>query len=108
MKDVVENMKTFIKEQMEESEILRYVNNFPKETDYNIYQYGNLDTMSWKLLSRLYKIGYFPDNISLQTLDELYSFFDNEIIEFKYKKCVRKAVDEIVNEIETKQNKGNI
>lgn len=102
MDNVIKNMKTFIKEQMEENEILRYVKNFPEEVDYNIYQYGNLDTISWKLLSRLYKIGYFPDNISLQTLDELYSFFDNEIIEFKYKTCVRKAVNEIVSEMNVK------
>lgn len=102
MNNVIKNMKTFIKEQMEENEILRYVKNFPEEVDYNIYQYGNLDTISWKLLSRLYKIGYFPDNISLQTLDELYSFFDNEIIEFKYKTCVRKAVNEIVSEMNVK------
>ena len=45
----------------------------------------------------------FPDDISLQTLDELYSFFDVEIIEFKYKKCVREAVDEIASEINAKE-----
>lgn len=103
MKDIVKNMMVYIKRQMEEDEILRYVSNFPDEVDYNIYQYGNLDITDWKVLSRLYKIGYFPDDISLQTLDELYSFFDVEIIEFKYKKCVREAVDEIASEINAKE-----
>lgn len=108
MKDIVKKMKTFIKERVEEGDILRYVNNFPKEADYNIYKYGNLDITYWECLSRLYCIGYFSDGINIHVLDELYPFLDNEVIADKYMWYVRRAVDEIVNEAYTKQDKGNI
>lgn len=105
MKDIIENMKAFIKEQIEENDILRYVNQFPEELDYNIYQYGNLDITYWELLCRLCKIGYFSDDINPRVLRELYPFLDIEAIVDEYKRLVREAVDEIVSEINTKENK---
>lgn len=103
MGDIVKNMKAFIEELMEENEVLHYVSNFPKEADYNIYKYGNLDITGWECLYRLYKIGYFSDGINMHVLDELYPFIDSEVIEEKYMWYVRRAADEIVNEANTKQ-----
>ena len=53
------------------SEVLHYMDNFPKETDYNIYQYGNVLIYN-ENIRNLYKDYKSLQNVSDTKLIEIY------------------------------------
>ena len=71
-------------------ELERYKKTFPKETDYNVYQYGNILPYTAEII-RFYQMnGVNIDDTELED-DE---FYDYVIRRFKYD--VGQAVDEIL------------
>lgn len=95
-KKVLQQMKEFIKEQLDVGSILRYYHTFRRELDYNIYQYGNLDITYHELQERLKDFGVTHRYI---TGEPIYYFnHKTDWIENVYMSLVRKAVNEIIKE----------
>lgn len=95
-KKIVEQMKDLIKSRLSLNDILRYYHTFRRESDYNIYKYGNLDIYYWDLQERLKSFGVTHRFV----LGEELTIFNYKVdtIEKMYIFLVRRAVQEIIEE----------
>ena len=99
-KKVIKDMKQYILEMMDKSEVLRYKKEFPYELDYNLYTYGNLDVYDYDLFKRLEEFGV--TNSSVKEYEKVLDFGcthnHREKIRRNYKYLVRLAVQDIIKE----------
>lgn len=96
-KKVIEDMKQYIFKMMDKSEILEYKKTFPREIDYNIYTYGNLDIYDYDLFKRLKDFGVTNSSVKEyeKVLDFGCTFKHRENIRETYMRLVRLAVRDI-------------
>lgn len=102
---VIDKMIDYMTSVMDLSEIVRYRMSFPKEYDYNIYQYGNLDIYDYDLYKRLVEFGVDTKAVQEYTkvLDFGCTYKHREDIRNTYKDLVRRAVIKIITTHRQKQ-----
>lgn len=82
-------------------EVKRYVKAFPRELDFNIYQYGNLDIYDYDLYKSLFYMGLrtkavlnYHNNLDVMPFPYKY----REAIRTEYKKAIRYTIQYLKNE----------
>ena len=90
---VIDKMVELIKENLSLNDFKRYLSNFPREIDYNIYQYGNLDVYDYDLYLRLKDFGVTTKSVKdfEKVLDSGCTYKHRENLRNDYKKLVRYA-----------------
>jgi hypothetical protein len=106
-KKVINAMAELIKENLCFNDFKRYYQEFSRELDYNIYQYGNLDVYDYDLFQRLQAFGVTQKSVTEfeKVLDWDCTYKHRENIRNTYKLLVRHATQFLINEI--RQNKLN-
>ena len=100
-KKVIDGMARYIMDEMCTEDIKRYFKEFRyNETDYNIYQYGNLDIYDYDLYLRLVNLGVDTKPVKeySKVLDFGCTMKHRKDIRNLYKRLVRLAVRKIINE----------
>ena len=95
-KKVIETMENLIKNNLCYSDFKRYQKEFPKELDFNIYQYGNLDCYNYDLFIFFKNVGVTEKFVSNyeKELNDIDGVTDKTIDAtiHAYKLLVRRAV----------------
>ena len=104
-KKVIMLMAELIKQSLSYNDFKRYCKEFPRELDYNIYQYGNLDIYDYDLFKRLKSFGVTQKSVTEfeKVLDWNCTYKHRENLRYTYYLLVRKASDFLLNEL--KHNK---
>lgn len=97
-KKVIKQMQDFILGTMYKPDIKRYFDEFYREYDFNIYQYGNLDVCDYDLYKRLVSFGVDTKAIKEYTkvLNSGCTHKHRENIRNTYKQVVRYAIQNII------------
>lgn len=100
-KNFLEKFAYHLLNHMSINEVKRYVKEFPKELDFNIYQYGNLDVYDYDLYKSLYYMGLrtkavmnYHNNVDVVP----FPYKHREAVRNEYKKAIRYTVRYIKKE----------
>lgn len=100
-KNFLEKFAYMMLSNMSIEEIKRYIKEFPRELDFNIYQYGNLDCYDYDLYKCLYYMGLrtkavmnYHNNLDVMP----FPYKHKEAIRNEYKKAIRYTVKYIKKE----------
>lgn len=104
-KKAIESMKNLIKENLSLNDFQRYVSEFKREYDFNIYQYGNLDVYDYDLYLRLKKIGIDTKAVTEfeKVLNGGCTYTHRENIRNTYINLVRNAAFSLCDDIRAKK-----
>lgn len=72
------------------NEIKRYMKAFPSETDYNLYQYGNLAVYNNQVWEHMHKLGI--ENKLMEQAENCPNKYGTELVNL-YKRGVRQAIN---------------
>lgn len=100
-KIVVDKMCKLIRENLSFNDFKRYIKEFYREYDFNIFQYGNLDVYDYDLYKRLDEFGVTTKAVTeyAKVLDFGCTYKHRENIRQAYKSLVRRAAQKLCFQI---------
>lgn len=100
-KIIIEKMKNLIKENLSLNDFKKYMNEFYREYDFNIFQYGNLDIYDYDLYKRLSDFGATTKAVIeySKVLDFGCTYKHRENIRNDYKTLVRRAARSLYTDV---------
>lgn len=100
-KKVINKMCKLIRSNLSMNDFRRYIKEFYKEYDFNIFQYGNLDIYDYDLYKRLDEFGVTTKAVTehAKVLDSGCTYKHRENIRQAYKTLVRRAAQELMFQI---------
>lgn len=94
---VISKMKNLIRASVSMGDFLRYLHDFYREKDFNLYQYGNLDMYDYDLYERLKDFGVTTKAVKEyeKVLDYGCTYEHRENIRNTYMKLVNRAARQL-------------
>ena len=98
---VIDKMKELIRENVSMNDFKRYVHEFPREKDFSLYSYGNLDIYDYDLYKRLKDFGVTTKAVKEyeKVLDFGCTYKHRENIRDAYVRLVSYAARQLIWEI---------
>ena len=98
---VINEMKKLIRENVSMNDFQRYLQDFYREKDFNLYQYGNLDIYDYDLYKRLKDFGVTIKAVKEyeKVLDYGCTYKHRENIRNTYMKLVNRAARQLRSDI---------
>lgn len=100
-KIVIDKMCKLIRENLSFNDFKKYIKEFYREYDFNIFQYGNLDIYDYDLYERLNEFGVTTKAVTeyAKVLDSGCTYKHRENIRQAYESLVRRAAQKLCFQI---------